>query len=171
MTLVKKILETAKSYIGQKEKAGNAGFIDPAFEAKMKAMGWQASQSWCAYFAELCWKSGFTVLKHPHLQLIDRLFSPSATATAANFMNNDLFKTGKKPKPGALAIWKHGNTWKGHIGIVSEVLKDGTFKCIEGNTNAAGSREGIMVAEKIRPVETTFKAAGLNLICFVYVPE
>lgn len=163
-----RILQVAAKYIGQIEKQGNLGFNDPTFEAAMKAVGWQPSQSWCAYFCELVWKEA--VGKQNHLwKVCDKLFSASATATYANFASSKLFTTGKAPKPASLAVWRYGNDWRGHIGIV-ESVGAGQFVAIEGNTNAAGSREGMFVMRKTRKLGEPFKAKGLNLIGFVYAP-
>jgi surface antigen len=164
----------AKSYLNKYEKKNNSGFIDAEFEKKMKAVGWGVGQSWCAYFTELVWKEAFKVdakISVEYYQSLDKLFSGSATATFANFSHSSLFKTGSTPKIGALSVWKHGNSWKGHIGIVSEIIDATTYKCIEGNTNSAGGREGIQVAEKVRKTGQPFKANGLNLIGFVYLPQ
>lgn len=171
MTLAEKIVAVATSYIGQKEIAGNKGFQNAAFQKKMIDCGWQMSQSWCAYFTELVWKEAFGT-KHPLYKSLDRLFSPSATATFANFKGHPTsFATGAKPKVGALAVWRYGNGWQGHIAVVIEVRADGSFKTIEGNTNNDGSREGVEVAVKVRKVGEPFKARGLNLVGFVYPPE
>lgn len=43
----------------------------------------------------------------------------------------------------------HGETWERGEMVVS----DDTVSSIEGNTNAAGSREGDRVAEKVRPLD------------------
>lgn len=169
MTLVDNVLAAAKKYIGETEKTGNSGFIDPAFQKKMESVGWNNGQSWCAYFAELAWKEGFA--GHPLLPSLDKLFSPSATATFANFSGSKLFKTGTTPALGALVVWRHGNGWQGHVGIVSSIVDKTTFKAIEGNTNAAGSREGVAVLEKTRKLGEPFKAQGLNVVGFVYLPE
>jgi hypothetical protein len=168
MTLLENVLTVAKKYIGKTEKSGNTGWKDPEFEKQMKVMGWSNTQSWCAYFSELVWKEGFT--GHPMLPQLDKLFSASATATFANFSHSGNFVTGNKPKPGALVVWRHGNGWKGHIGIVSSIVDDKTFKSIEGNTNEAGSREGTAVLEKTRKLGEPYKPNGLNIIGFVYLP-
>ena len=164
-----KVIATAQSYIGKKEKTGNSGFADQLFEQKMKAVGFQTGQSWCAYFAELVWKESFGK-DHPLFTAIDHLFSASAVATFSNFKNSTLFKTGNVPKPGAVIIWRHGAGWQGHAGIV-ETIANGSFTSIEGNTNAAGGREGIEVARKTRKTGEAFKANGLNIVGFIYLPE
>ncbi len=168
MTLQEKVISVAQSYIGKTEKAGNSGFNDPAFELNMKEVGFVKGQSWCAYFAELVWKEALK--DHSLYGSLDKLFSASAVATAANFKNSALFKTGTTPKVGAVVIWRHGKGWQGHAGVVETVGKD-SFNSIEGNTNAAGGREGIEVARKTRKHPDSFKANGLNIVCFIYLPE
>ena len=163
-----KIVQIAQSYVGQREVAGNRGWKDKAFEAKMKATGWQPGDAWCAFFTELVWTEAFKGTSH--VARFVALFSPSATATFSNFSGSQEYKTGRTPRPGALAVWRYGTGWKGHIGIVESVEK-GAMKTIEGNTNAAGSREGVMVARKRRTTALGGTGAGLNLIGFVYPPE
>lgn len=36
-----KIVETARKYLGKKEKPGNGGWFDAEFEKRMRALGWQ----------------------------------------------------------------------------------------------------------------------------------
>lgn len=164
MSINEKIVAIAQGYIGQTEKPGNAGFNNAAFEAKIKQTGWAKGQSWCAYFCELVWKEAYTGTGLT--TALDKLFSASATATFANFKASANFKVVAKPVPGAVAIWRYGNGWQGHAGIVSRVEAD-TFYCIEGNTNDAGGREGYMVAQRKRKLNEPFKAKGLNLLGFV----
>lgn len=159
------IVRIAQKYIGQTEKTGNAGFKDADFERRMKEVGFAPGQSWCSYFCELVWKEAYA--GHDIAAKLDKLFSGSATATFRQFDVDKTFPTGKLAKPGALAVWRHGTGWQGHIGIVSSVNND-TFKSIEGNTNDKGGREGYIVAEKTRKEKEPFKPNGLNLIGFVY---
>lgn len=171
MTLIERILKVVMTYVGQQEINGNKGFKNKEFQKKMQECGWQISQSWCAYFTELVWKEAYGKT-HALYHTLDRLFSPSATATFANFKGHPTqFKTGDKPKVGALVVWKYGNGWQGHIGIVTEILDNVSFKTVEGNTNSEGGREGIEVAVKKRKVGEPFKAKGLNLIGFIYPSE
>ncbi len=169
MSLSDKIVEVANSYLGQQEISGNKGFKNASFQKKMQDCGWQMGSAWCAYFSELVWKEAFGK-SHPLYSNLDRLFSPSAVGTYSNFKGSFNFKAGNTPKIGALAVWRLGNGWQGHIGIVTEIVDKHTFKSVEGNTNAAGGREGIEVAKKIRATNMPFRAKGLNLIGFIY-PE
>lgn len=159
------IARIAQKYIGQTEKPGNAGFTDVSFEIRMKEVGFSKGQSWCSYFCELVWKEAYE--GHEIADKLDKLFSGSATATFRQFDVDKTFPTGVLPKVGALAVWRYGNGWQGHIGIVSSLHND-QFKCIEGNTNDKGGREGYIVAERIRKEKEPFKPNGLNLIGFVY---
>lgn len=163
-----RILEVAASYLGQEEKSGNRGWKDPEFEAKMKAVGWQPTHSWCCYFTELVAKEAFAD-DEVKLKAFDRLFQPSCTATFANFKGSSLFKTGTEPRKGALAVWRLGDGWKGHIGVVDKVMGN-WMMTIEGNTNVAGSREGTHVMRKRRSrwIPKT-NGSGLNLIGFIYL--
>ena len=164
-----KVIEVAERYLGQTEIAGNKGWKDKTFEAKMKAVGWKPTDSWCAYFTELVWKEAYGK-EHKLWPAMDKLFSASATATYANFSQSSLFKVGKLPAPGALAVWRYGTDWRGHIGICTSAAVLGKFDTIEGNTNAAGGREGMFVAKKLRALGQPHRPAGLNLVGFVYCP-
>jgi hypothetical protein len=157
---MERIVETASKYIGQKEKPGNMGFINPDFDAKMRSVGFVNSHAWCAYFAELVWREAGQDTAP---------FSASAFKTYLNYE-----AAGRKGSqiavPGALAVWrsvKNGQRgWTGHIGIVAEASAE-SFKCIEGNTNKAGGREGIEVALKTRTYQ--WKAMnGLQLVGFIH---
>lgn len=157
------IVSIAKKYIGQTEKPNNAGFTSAEFEKKMKAVGFIPSQSWCAYFCELVYKEAM-----PQLSLeLDKLFSASATKTYDNFKKAGYVISGK-PSPGALAVWQYGSSWKGHIGIVTEIRSEKMFMSVEGNTNDKGGREGYIVAERARMLDQPLSSVGLNLLGFIY---
>lgn len=170
MNLSDKVIKAAQAYLGKQEKTGNAGFKDPVFEQKMRAVGFQTGHSWCAYFTELVWMEALAGIDHVKYRSLSKLFSPSAVATFANFKASGLFLTGTTPKPGAVAIWRYGTGWSGHAGIV-ETVAPGSFTSIEGNTNDEGSREGYEVARRKRSSVISKKPAGLNLVGFIYLPE
>lgn len=165
-----KIVEVAKKYVGKTEKPNNSGFTDAEFEKRMKDTGWDKGMSWCSFFCELVWKEAY--LGSKEISSLDKLFSGSATATFKNFdlAKEQGWQTGLMPKVGALAVWRYGVGWQGHIGIVVE--ENGvTFKTVEGNTNDKGGREGYIVAVKSRVTKGVFQKNGLNLIGFVYPKE
>ena len=156
------IAEIAKKYIGQTEKPNNMGFNNAEFEKKMKAVGFAPSQSWCAYFTELVWKEAMPNL----VAELDKLFSASATQTLKNFQAAG-YTISKTPQLGALAVWQYGSSWKGHIGIVSQLRSETMFMAIEGNTNDKGGREGYIVAERARMLNAKHTESGLNLLGFI----
>ena len=43
-----------------------------------------------------------------------------------------------KPVPGCIGVWPRGAAWQGHVGIVSEVLPNGTVKLLGGNQGKIG---------------------------------
>lgn len=161
----KKIAAVALSYVGKREVPGNMGFTDQQFEAKMKAVGFVKSYAWCALFAELVWTESYAGDAHA-LAKIKALFSASATTTFKNFDIDKSFKTSQTPVVGAVAIWRHGNGWQGHAGVVVGISSE-AIRTVEGNTNAEGGREGVEVATKLRKLKAPYSPTGLNLVGFI----
>lgn len=161
------IIEISRKYVGMKEKPGNTGFVDRQMENDMKAVGWVAGHSWCAYWIEMiCWKA------YPNrINELKGLFVPSAVNTFRN-LSKAGYKTSMIPEVGSFVFWQRYEDgmgqWQGHCGIVSEVIDNVTFKSIEGNTNAAGSRNGDGVYEKNRVVRALVDD-GLKVIGFVKI--
>lgn len=169
--IAERIRDVAMSYVGQQEKPGNKGWENPNFELKMLQVGWKPGNAWCSFQAELIWKEAYGK-SHPLWKALDKLFSPSATATYGNFHGSDHFKVGSAPKLGALAVWRLGNGWQGHIGVVVNPKKaQGVFETVEGNTNKEGGREGMFTLVKQRRIGQAVTPRGLNLIGFVYPTE
>lgn len=168
MTLTEKIVQIANSYIGQKEKPNNSGFIDPLFEKKQKARGWLNGQAWCAYTGELIWYEGFTEFDPCAVPLINKYFSGSALQSYKNFKASPEFKVRREPVLGGILIWQHGDSEQGHMGCCVSIKDANNVGSVEGNTNAAGGREGIEVALKNRKLNLPFTATGLNYLGCVY---
>lgn len=159
--------EVASKYIGQTEKPGNMGFNDAEFESKMKAVGFQHTHAWCAYFTELVFKETFPQKANE----LDKLFSASAVQTYRNFEKAG-YIVGHVPREGYLCIWqtmKNGVPQAtGHAGIVGKVKQDWIFESIEGNTNDGGGREGYIVARRTRKHIADVKD-GLKVLGFVQI--
>jgi len=162
-----KASEVAAQYIGQTEIKGNMGFKDPCFEEKMRAVGFQDSHPWCAYFAEVVFKEAYP----EKFAELDKLFSASAVQTYKNFVDAK-YQIEQTPQKDSLVIWqtmKDGKYhWTGHAAIVSKVIDDETFEAIEGNTNMAGSREGVLVNTRTRKVIKDIQN-GLKVIGFIKI--
>ena len=169
-TVGDKIVEVANGYLGQKEVSGNMGFEDQVFGERMKAVGWEKTQAWCAYFAELVWKDAYREFKPELLKDLDKLFSATAVGCWANFNKDKRFKCDRIPQPGDVVIWQSYDNgkpdWRGHAGIVTVSYSD-WFVSIEGNTNSTMEREGIEVAKQKRRMLFNVKD-GLRLKGFIH---
>lgn len=159
--------EIARTYIGKLEKPNNSGFQDADFEKEMKDLGeWQKGFSWCACFSQLCFRKAFP----DRSAELKNLFDPSTRTTLENFKKAK-YVISLTPLKNSLVIWgdyEGGKlTWRGHAGVVSEVIDKNTFKSIEGNTSGGGSRNGDRVWEHIRT--KSIKATGLNVLGFVVI--
>jgi hypothetical protein len=158
------LVAIAKKDLGQKEKENNSGFEDQQLEIEMKAVGWKKGYPWCSLIVKRWALKAFPDRKSE----FEKLFSPSAVTTFENFKNAG-YSISLLPVAGAIVIWQRyvdGNpTWKGHAGIVSEVLSKSKFKSIEGNGSVKGSPEGTTVVEPLRKIATV--QTGLNVLGFI----
>lgn len=151
--LTESIIQTAYSFVGQKEISGNMGFKQPFFFRLMESIGWKKSWAWCSMFCKLVYtEASKKVGVDP--KSITKYISPSVQKTRANFIKAGfpLQTDWTKVKPGAYISWvSASDKSKGHTGILVEFLENGKkMKTIEGNTNSEGSREGDSVAIKTR---------------------
>lgn len=163
--MIETIVAVANSYVGQREKPGNLGFIDSAFEEKMKAVGWFKGAAWCAYFSKLVYKEAMQKEKLADIQKLMSLFSPMAIVTYRKF-DSAGYNTDKTPKLGSLVVWQKGTTAQGHIGIVTKEISSKNWISVEGNTNGEGSRDGEVVAAKNR---TITGAGSLKMLGFIHI--
>jgi len=152
-SITEAILETAQSFVGQKEISGNMGFKQPFFLKLMESIGWKKSWAWCSMFCKLVYtEASKKVGLDP--KLITKYISPSVQQTRANFLKAGypLITNWKQAKPGAYISWvSASDKTKGHTGILVEFIENGQkMITIEGNTNSEGSREGDSVAKKTR---------------------
>lgn len=168
MNTVDFIIAAVKWYVGRTEKKGNSGFHDAGFQKEMEAAGWYNGGAWCAFWANMVWRKAFKSNEALY-KLTAKLDSGSAMQTFKNYQKDGTFETGDTPRLGAKVIWSNGKGPSGHQGIVIGVnLATNTMTTVEGNTNAAGSREGDCVAIKLRTIERPFKETGLNVVGYVY---
>lgn len=166
---IDEIVQEAKSYLGQQEIQPNLGFKDPAFAAKMNAVGFYRSASWCGFFVMVV-LFGVYVDAPTMLAYLKRYCSPSTHTMWANFRASKEVITGQVPKLGAVAIWQEGDGTNGHTGIVVAV-NGNEFTCAEGNSNSDGSRNGYEVAENTHIVGKPHSINRLNLLGFAYMPD
>lgn len=161
------IVKAAEYYSGRTEIPNNAGFQDSAFQKEMASMGWLKGYAWCAYFTKLIYTKAYKNNTKVSAY-IKSYFNGGALSTFNNAKAGNVFKTSDKPAIGAIAVWQHGSGSAGHVGIVKSFdLQKNIMYCIEGNTNASGSREGDQVAIKARTIVRERSANGLNLKGFI----
>lgn len=154
--------ERALTYVGKREKPGNAGFEDPELEVKMKGIGWQAPWPYCVMGVKLV-----AIETAPgHKPVFDKVFSPNCQDTFENFLKAG-YRITMEPEPNAIVIWenwKNGQlTTKGHAGIVTKKT-DAGFEVVEFNTDGGGSREGDGIHLKSRVVVRNPPKTGSALI-------
>ena len=153
------IAEVAREYLGLRETSKNQG---PHFAEFWRATnypsGWKNREPWCSAFASFCVQEAdrrsekLELRKAPVFPAVAqwlpwaRLPDVGCRVFRSNEVTADL-----KPEAGDIVIFLPKLS---HIGIVSEDYDgSGLVKTIEGNTNAAGSREGDGVFEKSRPLD------------------
>ena len=83
------------------------------------------SVSWCAAFTGAMLKRA----DYP-IQPVDRNLLARSYCTYGVGLD--------KPEIGCIGVWPRGESWQGHVGIVSEILPDGRVKLLGGNQGAKG---------------------------------
>ena len=164
-----RILQVAKSYLGQLEKPNNGGFVNPEFESEMVENGFNKGESWCTIFAKLVWRKAYERYNSNLHFAMNELFSESAVKTFHNFEKSKLFGSTKAPEPGALVVWQNYRNgephWTGHIGIFKEYA-GGKIITIDGNSNEQGVRNGDRVIERARAINYN-AVNGFRLLGFI----
>lgn len=143
-----KIIEIASQYIGLEEEDGNRGqMIDHWNSLSGVPMG----SPWCASFVMFCINGACE-----QLSLESKIYK---SAHVLSIYNNSKACWTQEPKPGFLVCWQLGDSLKGHIGIIKEVIDRDNLVTIEGNTTSEKSvnREGRFVAENKRHVSAVGK--------------
>ncbi len=161
--------------IGGKLKiAQNSKFVDATFQSMLKGVGWQSGQAWCAYFVKVFLMAFYSF----DANFINKNFTGGAVNNLRVIQS--LNKSGNKtwlavttglPQVGDVVVWQSlKNSINGHTGIIS-AIDSKEITTIEGNTSAQkNSREGDLVATKIRPankIQINATLGDLKLIGFI----
>jgi hypothetical protein len=148
--LVAAALEVARSEIGTRERGVNDG---PKVRGFLRAAGIGVPAPWCCAFVYYCIKQAAEVLDVPN-PLVKTAYCPSL----ANWAKSEgVLMT--KPAAGDifLSYGRTGGVYRAfHTGFVSGV-EGARFATTEGNTNIGGSREGVGVFARTRPVSGAYK--------------
>jgi len=170
--LWEKVVVTARQYLDDKNINDSAEFNDIMFKMKQVDFDWNMQFSAASLMCEIVWKIAIGKENTQEMRRLDKLFSPSPIATHANFRGCNSYKTGTMPEKGALVIWRRGNSWQGHMAIVSNVWDNGLFDVIEGRVLVGSQSQFIQVQEqKGKQSNLPFRDDKLNIIGFIYPPN
>lgn len=143
--MIDAMIRIARAEVGVREEGGNNR--GPRVQQYQNGASWLPGTGWAWCAAFVCWVFD---------RLAEKFTLPFSTPEGAGaFWFEDWARqqeltvlSGRaKVRRGDLVIYSFS-----HIGIASsDEGADGRFKCIEGNTNDGGSREGDGVYEKLRP--------------------
>ena len=147
--LLSNVVLIAAGEVGVREEGGrNRG---PRVDQYILALGLYPAGGypWCACFVWWCFAQAVEKLGIAHNPCV-------RTASALNMFRGAppfwKFTDPSRVRPGNVVVWDHG-AGKGHTGIVEGIdLATSVALTIEGNTNAAGHREGDGVYRKSRPL-------------------
>ena len=145
---------TAEANKGVREVGKNAG---PDVEKYLHCLGMTKGSPWCAAFVSWCVMSSRGLAKPPKwcsgsaVSLFQMSGKNAVKVTPLDAGYQTKVKPGyiwsRAQDPAAASAARKGSWCQGHTGIVFAVDAVG-FHTIEGNTNAAGSREGDGVYRK-----------------------
>lgn len=174
MTLLsERIVVTAKEFLQEKNINDCSDLNEPMFQSKIQEFDWDLAFAAASTTCEIIWKIAIGRESLMEWRQLDKLFTPSPVGTYANFRGCRNYKTGNIPEIGALAVWKKGNTWQGHMSIVTEVAEDKrSFTVVEGRALSGSENSMIEISErKDKNVSLPFRDDKLNLMGFVYCPN
>lgn len=148
-------LEYARDQIGVREESENWG---TEVKDYLAAAGIWVPAPWCAAFVNWCAESAARLLglSSPLEEVVLQAYVQSYFEWA---QDGERLISAEEAGPGDLfLLWFPRLGRYGHIGWVDEVREHhGDYLTIEGNTNAAGAREGLYVMERIRPITRAVK--------------
>lgn len=138
--LVEGALLIAVSYLGTKETGPNTG---PDVDLFLASVGLSPGHPWCAAFLFYCYMRAAA-----KLGIVNPC--PRTAGALKMWRLSDPECRTQEPARGRIFVLDTGAPGgHGHVGLVETVRPNGTIDSIEGNTNAAGSREGNAVARKL----------------------
>lgn len=129
-----------------REDGTNSG---PRVREYLKAAGVSVAAPWCAAFVNFCADvaASALALKNPLDDVKLEAYVQSYFQWADE--SHALVKE-SQALPGDLVLYSFGKKRWDHIGLLLDTPVDGSFRAIEGNTNAAGGREGDGVLVRLR---------------------
>lgn len=125
----------------------------PEIEAYLKEANVNVPAPWCAGYVNWCARQAAD-LKGVHSPLEDVPLQAYVQSYYQHGKKNGWIIPATDAGPGDLFIlWYNSLNRYGHIGFVEQMLvREGAYKTVEGNSNEAGSREGITIMRKKRTI-------------------
>lgn len=130
--------EAVKVCVGIREKTGNND--GPMVELIQETIGSHSREAWCMALVQ-------TMIAYAELKtgLISPIYASEHCMTT--WRETPAYQRVKiMPLPGAIVIWKHGNTDNGHTGIVLG-CDDKKFQAVEGNTTYGTNLKGEVIRD------------------------
>jgi len=150
-----RVLLQAFANVGAEEIGTNWG---PFVKMVLAAAGVFGPAPWCAAFLTFCLLRAGA----PKSLIFFKVVLPASTYYWWRYAQRN-GRARSSPKRGM--FWVGNSAGGGHIGAIAEVLKTGEIRCYEGNTNAAGSREGKYVMQRVRSPMSL--RATYDRFCFI----
>lgn len=145
--LSNKALQVAISQIGQKENPLGSNWGHPV-QDYLASVGIGFAASWCMAFVFWCYDQDAKNTGSP----ANPLFKTGGVLKQYQMRQDNIVKG--IPQAGDITIMEF-HSGEGHTGIVESVdTLNNIIHTIEGNTNNNGSREGVDVERKSRPINT-----------------
>jgi hypothetical protein len=132
------MVEAARACVGVREEGGNNN--GPMVRLLQKTIGGASKESWCMSFQQ-------SLIAYAELKtgLQSRLVASEHCLTVWA-KSSEKCRVRFFPLPGAIVIWRHGDTTNGHTGIFLEADGD-QMMTIEGNTSSGLSKNGSVVRD------------------------
>lgn len=153
--LLSRVIKIAKSQVGVLEDpiGSNSG---PEVDEYLASVGLDPGYFWCMAFVYWCFNKASKQLgiSNPAFKTAGVLSQWNNT-NGKRILSQDAVNNPSKIKPGQIFIMNYGGG-SGHTGLV-ESVSGGFINTIEGNTNEAGSRNGIGVFKRQRKINSVNK--------------
>ena len=157
------LVHEARRWVGTKEVGGNnKGQCVEMFQRAVDNKA--AGEPWCLAFVQFCCDQADGTFDAVTGSCNDpyKLVHTEHCLTLWKSSPSEIVSV--VPAPGLVAVWRHGESTNGHVGIVTSLLGDTRFMSIEGNTKnlEAINREGdgVVERERSRSSNGSFKLLG-----------
>jgi hypothetical protein len=178
-TLATAVMRHAGRFIGLREVKPNADWDNPStagpdralvdeLRSLMRSSPWEPGWAYCAAFCEGVVLAALRSLSATPEQIKrwQTTMTPHCVTSATNFSKLNLLSSAATP--GAIWLARHGQTSKGHAGIVTS-MRGVSMSTLEGNTSLdpssdAKEREGDWITARIRPLKGSGSLVTLGFI-------